>query len=57
MCSVTSYTPALVEWEGLLGAGLGFPWVLWTKGQELEQMAPALSPAGGLYRAWGRGWS
>lgn len=36
---VTSHTPALVEWEGLLGAGLGFSWVLWIKGQEPKQMA------------------
>ena len=53
-CSVTSRTPALGEWEGLLGAGLRFPWMLWTEGQELEQMAPSLSPAGGLHRARGK---
>lgn len=50
--SVTSHVPALGEWEGLLGAGLCPPWTLWTGGPE-QVTSSALSPAGGLRRAWG----
>lgn len=40
--------------EGLLGAG-GPDWTLRTEEPEPEQVASALSPAGGLQRTWGRG--
>lgn len=46
--------PALRKTQGLLGAG-GPDWTLWTEGPEPEHVASALSPAGGLHRAWGTG--